>query len=193
MRYEPSGINFHLGETPPREPQRERAIVTGFGISQPCQSLRISRSATLTSGLHIGSNQRGQTCAFHIASQSRVAALIAEHHVDAIIHFVASIVVPDLRLRPRLFGARRDRDSQVCLRSRFRGGVFRPAPGRPRTHRRRVRSCSCHAQMAAAFRRSANRRHPRACLGAQAFNACHVTRCKHSSIPLESLGKKSSL
>jgi hypothetical protein len=21
MRYEPSGINFHLGETPPREPQ----------------------------------------------------------------------------------------------------------------------------------------------------------------------------
>ena len=36
MRYEPPAINFHLGETPPREPKgrgrpRERGRVRGFG------------------------------------------------------------------------------------------------------------------------------------------------------------------
>ena len=46
MRYEPSGINFHLGETPPREPQggREQTESTAATSLEPDEMRARSRS-----------------------------------------------------------------------------------------------------------------------------------------------------
>src|SRR5262249_8739491 len=106
-----------------------------------------------------------------VGDQPRVAALIAEHRVDAIIHFAAS-------------RARGDRDSKASLGRRLRGCVRRPA-GRGRgTDRGGFRPCLFFAQMAAGLRRPASHRASRAGMGAQAFDARRLTFA-NSSIPLE--------
>ena len=80
-----------------------------------------------------------------------------------------------LRLRPRFLCARGDRDGKASLGRRLRGRVRRPASRGPGTDRGGFRPCLFFAQMAAAFRRPANHRVPRAGMGAQAFDARRLT------------------
>ena len=53
-----------------------------------------------------------------------------------------------LRLRPRLLGARGDRDREARVRRRFQGGVRRPATRRSGADRRRLRSRARRAALA---------------------------------------------
>jgi UDP-glucose 4-epimerase len=55
--------------------------------------------------------------------QSRVAALIAEHHVDAIIHFAASIVVPDSVRDPLGYYRNNTSNSRALIETAIKGGV----------------------------------------------------------------------
>jgi UDP-glucose 4-epimerase len=56
-------------------------------------------------------------------NQSRVAALIAEHQVDAIIHFAASIVVPDSVRDPLGYYRNNTMNSRALLEVAVNGGV----------------------------------------------------------------------
>jgi UDP-glucose 4-epimerase len=55
--------------------------------------------------------------------QSRVAALIAEHRVDAIIHFAASIVVPDSVRDPLGYYRNNTANSRALIETAIKGGV----------------------------------------------------------------------
>src|SRR5437867_2155113 len=55
--------------------------------------------------------------------QSRVAALIAEHRVDAVIHFAASIVVPDSVRDPLGYYRNNTVNSRALLETAVKGGV----------------------------------------------------------------------
>jgi UDP-glucose 4-epimerase len=55
--------------------------------------------------------------------QSRVAELVAEHRVDAIIHFAASIVVPDSVRDPLGYYRNNTVNSRVLIETASRGGV----------------------------------------------------------------------
>ena len=55
--------------------------------------------------------------------QSRVAALIGEHRVDAIIHFAASIVVPDSVRDPLGYYRNNTVNSRALIETAIRGGV----------------------------------------------------------------------
>jgi len=55
--------------------------------------------------------------------QSRVAALIAEHRVNAIIHFAASIVVPDSVRDPLGYYRNNTVNSRALIETAIRGGV----------------------------------------------------------------------
>jgi hypothetical protein len=106
-----------------------------------------------------------------------VSDLVAAHS-DALAYLRGggSSATFQLRIWPWLFRARCDRDGKAGLRRGLQGRARRPAGGRSDAHRRGLGPCSCRAQMAAAFRRSANHRHPRAGLGAQTCNARQLTR-----------------
>src|SRR4029450_7360556 len=54
--------------------------------------------------------------------QTRVAALIAEHGVDAIIHFAASIVVPDSVRDPLGYYRNNTADSHALIEAAVKGG-----------------------------------------------------------------------
>jgi UDP-glucose 4-epimerase len=55
--------------------------------------------------------------------QARVAALIAEHKVDAVIHFAASIVVPDSVRDPLSYYRNNTANSRALIETAIRGGV----------------------------------------------------------------------
>src|SRR5436190_13515211 len=55
--------------------------------------------------------------------QPRVAALIAEHEVDAIIHFAASIVVPDSVADPLGYYRNNTVNSRALIETAIKGGV----------------------------------------------------------------------
>src|SRR4030088_1501804 len=55
--------------------------------------------------------------------QARVAALIAEHRVDAIIHFAASIVVPDSVRDPLGYYRNNTANSRALIETAIKGGV----------------------------------------------------------------------
>jgi UDP-glucose 4-epimerase len=55
--------------------------------------------------------------------QARVAALIAEHRIDAIIHFAASIVVPDSVRDPLGYYRNNTVNSRALIESAVKGGV----------------------------------------------------------------------
>ena len=55
--------------------------------------------------------------------QSRVAELIAEHRVDAIIHFAASIVVPDSVRDPLAFYRNNTANSRALIETAVRQGI----------------------------------------------------------------------
>ena len=55
--------------------------------------------------------------------QSRVAALIAEHRVNAVIHFAASIVVPDSVRDPLGYYRNNTVNSRVLIETAVEGGV----------------------------------------------------------------------
>src|SRR5262249_53026922 len=55
--------------------------------------------------------------------QPRVASLIAEHRVDAIIHFAASIVVPDSVADPLGYYRNNTVNSRALIESAVKGGV----------------------------------------------------------------------
>src|SRR3979411_365375 len=57
--------------------------------------------------------------------QALVAALIAEHDVDAIIHFAASIVVPESVSDPLGYYRNNTVNSQALIESAVKGGVRR--------------------------------------------------------------------
>ena len=58
-----------------------------------------------------------------VGDQPRVAALIAEHQVDAIIHFAASIVVPDSVRDPLGYYRNNTVNSRALIESAVKGGV----------------------------------------------------------------------
>jgi UDP-glucose 4-epimerase len=74
-----------------------------------------------------------------------------------------------MRLRAWFLRDRSDRDGKAGLRRRLQGRVRRPAGRGPGTDRGRFQPCPRFAQMATAFRRSANNRVPRAGMGTQTF------------------------
>src|SRR5712691_7622055 len=55
--------------------------------------------------------------------QARVAALIAEHKVDAVIHFAASIVVPDSVRDPLAYYRNNTANSRALIETAIKGGV----------------------------------------------------------------------
>src|SRR5215510_11706660 len=55
--------------------------------------------------------------------QARVASLLAEHHVDAVIHFAASIVVPDSVAHPLAYYRNNTANSRSLIECAVRGGV----------------------------------------------------------------------
>jgi UDP-glucose 4-epimerase len=55
--------------------------------------------------------------------QARVAALIAEHEVDAVIHFAASIVVPDSVADPLAYYRNNTVNSRALIETAVKGGV----------------------------------------------------------------------
>ena len=55
--------------------------------------------------------------------QSRVAALIAEHRVNAVIHFAASIVVPDSVRDPLGYYRNNTVNSRALIETAVKGGV----------------------------------------------------------------------
>ena len=55
--------------------------------------------------------------------QSRVAALIAEYRVDAVIHFAASIIVPDLVRDPLGYYRNNTANSRALIETAIEGGV----------------------------------------------------------------------
>jgi UDP-glucose 4-epimerase len=55
--------------------------------------------------------------------QARVAALIAEHKVDAVIHFAASIVVPDSVRDPLSYYRNNTANSRALIETAIKGGV----------------------------------------------------------------------
>ena len=55
--------------------------------------------------------------------QARVAALIAEHKVDAVIHFAASIVVPDSVRDPLGYYRNNTVNSRALIETAVKGGV----------------------------------------------------------------------
>ena len=55
--------------------------------------------------------------------QSRVAALIAEHRVNAVIHFAASIVVPDSVRDPLGYYRNNTANSRALIETAVKGGV----------------------------------------------------------------------
>src|SRR5206468_8326731 len=55
--------------------------------------------------------------------QPRVAALIAEHRVDAVIHFAASIVVPDSVRDPLSYYRNNTVNSRALIEAAVKGGV----------------------------------------------------------------------
>jgi UDP-glucose 4-epimerase len=55
--------------------------------------------------------------------QARVAALIAEHRVDAVIHFAASIVVPDSVRDPLAYYRNNTVNSRALIETAVKGGV----------------------------------------------------------------------
>jgi UDP-glucose 4-epimerase len=55
--------------------------------------------------------------------QARVAALIAEHRVDAVIHFAASIVVPDSVADPLGYYRNNTANSRALIETAIKGGV----------------------------------------------------------------------
>ena len=89
-------------------------------------------------------------------------------HADALRHLRSGRRLADaqLRLRPRLLGARSDRDGQARLGRRLQGRIRATPRGRPSAHRRRQRARPRHAGLATAFRRSCGDRRARARLGA---------------------------
>jgi UDP-glucose 4-epimerase len=94
-----------------------------------------------------------------------VSDLVAAHS-DALAYLRSGDA--QLRVWPWLFRARRDRNREARLRRRLQGRDRGPAAGRSGPHRRGRRPYPVHAQLAAAFRRSANHRQARAGRGAQA-------------------------
>jgi UDP-glucose 4-epimerase len=58
-----------------------------------------------------------------IADQARVAALIAEHRVDAVVHFAASIVVPDSVRDPLGYYRNNTVNSHALIETAVKGGV----------------------------------------------------------------------
>src|SRR5712691_5200802 len=57
--------------------------------------------------------------------QARVAALITEHKIDAIIHFAASIVVPDSVADPLGYYRNNTVSSRALIETAIKGGVDR--------------------------------------------------------------------
>jgi UDP-glucose 4-epimerase len=58
-----------------------------------------------------------------VGDQPRVAALIAEHRVDAVIHFAASVVVPDSVRDPLGYYRNNTVNSRALIESAVKGGV----------------------------------------------------------------------
>jgi UDP-glucose 4-epimerase len=58
-----------------------------------------------------------------VGDQARVAALIAEHRVDAIIHFAGSIVVPDSVRDPLAYYRNNTVNSRALIETAVKGGV----------------------------------------------------------------------
>ena len=74
----------------------------------------------------------------------------------------------ELRLRPRLFGARDHRGRPPRLDAQFRGFICAAPPRRHHDHGRRCQPHPCDAGLDAAIRQSRDHRHPRAGLGTEA-------------------------
>src|SRR5512144_1747740 len=77
----------------------------------------------LSTGFDWALPQRAPLVRGETGDQPRVASLIAEHGVDAIIHFAASIVVPDSVADPLGYYKNNTVNSRALIESAVKGGV----------------------------------------------------------------------
>jgi UDP-glucose 4-epimerase len=75
----------------------------------------------LATGFDWAVAQRASLVIGDVGDQSRVAALIAEHGVDAIIHFAASVVVPDSVRDPLGYYRNNTVNSRALIESAVKG------------------------------------------------------------------------
>src|SRR5215471_11080626 len=84
---------------------------------------RVAVLDNLASGFDWAVAQGASLVIGDVGDQPRVAALIAEHRVDAIIHFAASVVVPDSVRDPLGYYRNNTVNSRALIESAVKGGV----------------------------------------------------------------------
>jgi UDP-glucose 4-epimerase len=77
----------------------------------------------LTTGFDWAVAERAPLVTGETGDQARVAALIAEHEIDAVIHFAASIVVPDSVRDPLGYYRNNTMNSRALIETAIAGGV----------------------------------------------------------------------
>jgi UDP-glucose 4-epimerase len=77
----------------------------------------------LTTGFDWAVAERAPLVVGETGDQARVAALIAEHEIDAVIHFAASIVVPDSVRDPLGYYRNNTMNSRALIETAIAGGV----------------------------------------------------------------------